>query len=223
MHESGSEVRLVPEDLAPLSEEERRPLLDIVLLSTQAMLETVVGHAIDAACVALPYAPHDYTRRYSEWFRGQVRFECAAPAVVFPTSWLSLASPLGDQTLFDAAVRSLLMRERALYGDRRFALRVEELLARRGSRLDQGATAALLGVSSRTLSRRLAAEGTTFQSLLDESRRERAALLLRNSELGVAEIAYALGYEDAANFGRAFRRWFGTSPGRYRVTGERGE
>jgi AraC-like DNA-binding protein len=78
----------------------------------------------------------------------------------------------------------------------------------------------LLGVSDRTLTRRLGGQGTSFQTLADESRKTRAVALLQDPTLTVAEIAYALDYEDAANFGRAFRRWFGISPGKYRRTFE---
>jgi AraC-like DNA-binding protein len=103
-----------------------------------------------------------------------------------------------------------------LHADRLLVARVEQLLEKRGARLSVRSAAALLGVSSRTLTRRLGGEGTSFQSLLDESRKARAVHLLNDPALTVAEVAYTLGYEDAANFGRAFRRWFGRSPGQFR-------
>ena len=211
-----TEVRLVPEDRVPLSPEEQRPLLDIVMLSTQAMLESVIGRPMHEARFELPYAPHDHTSRYAEWFHAPVHFGCREAAVVIPSRWLSLQSPLSDPGMCQAAMQSLLLRERALYGDRLLVARVEQLLAKRGARLSLRSAAALLGVSSRTLTRRLGGEGTSFQSLLEANCKARAVQLLRDHELTVAEIAYTLGYEDAANFGRAFRRWFGLSPGKFR-------
>jgi AraC-like DNA-binding protein len=71
-------------------------------------------------------------------------------------------------------------------------------------------------MSMRTLKRRLAERDTSFSALLDEARREKATLLLRAGELTVDEIGQRLGYSDAANFGRAFRRWTGTSPKAFR-------
>jgi AraC-like DNA-binding protein len=73
-----------------------------------------------------------------------------------------------------------------------------------------------LGMSTRTLKRRLADQGTTFSHVLDELRRQRALLLLANRELSINEIAGRLGYTEAANFTRAFRRWTGRTPAAYR-------
>ena len=81
-----------------------------------------------------------------------------------------------------------------------------------------------LRMSERTLHRRLSAAGTQFRALLDEVRRERAQLLLREPVLSISEVAQRLGFSDATAFGRAFRRWHGVSPSQYRAReqGERG-
>lgn len=72
-------------------------------------------------------------------------------------------------------------------------------------------------VSSRTLKRRLAEQSTSYQRLLDELRRDRALKLLEVKSHTIEEIAVRLGYSDAANFNRAFRRWLGVSPSRWRA------
>jgi AraC-like DNA-binding protein len=79
-------------------------------------------------------------------------------------------------------------------------------------------TARALGLSARTLKRRLDEEGTSFSAILDEQRRARALLLLRSPELSVDTIAERVGYSDIANFTRAFRRWTGTTPTAFRRT-----
>jgi len=53
--------------------------------------------------------------------------------------------------------------------------------------------------------------------LLDEVRQERASWLLANTDTTVEDIAYALGYEDASNFSRTFKRWCGQTPKEYRL------
>lgn len=73
-----------------------------------------------------------------------------------------------------------------------------------------------LRVSTRTLQRRLLAEEITFQSLVEEARREMAQHYLRESSLELNETAYLLGYEDPNSFIRAFHQWEGTSPGEWR-------
>lgn len=76
--------------------------------------------------------------------------------------------------------------------------------------------AAKENLTERTFMRHLQAEGTSFQQLLDEVRQERACWLLANTHNTVEDIAYALGYEDASNFSRTFKRWCGQTPKAYR-------
>lgn len=73
-----------------------------------------------------------------------------------------------------------------------------------------------LNMHERTLQRKLEAEGTAFQSLFDDARRGLAERHLREQRLSVQEIAFLLGYSDASNFHRAFRRWTGMTPARFR-------
>jgi AraC-like DNA-binding protein len=73
-----------------------------------------------------------------------------------------------------------------------------------------------LRVSARTLQRRLLAERLSFQSLMEEARREMAQHYLLRSSLELNETAYLLGYEDPNSFIRAFHQWEGTSPGEWR-------
>jgi len=74
-----------------------------------------------------------------------------------------------------------------------------------------------LRTSSRTLQRRLAEDGKTFQQLMQEARRELARHYLLHSSLELNETAYLLGYEDAHSFFRAFQQWEGSSPGEWRA------
>lgn len=73
-----------------------------------------------------------------------------------------------------------------------------------------------LGSSARTLQRRLGHLGVSYQQVLEEARRDMATQYLMQPALELSDIAYLLGYEDANSFFRAFRRWEGVSPGRWR-------
>ncbi len=73
-----------------------------------------------------------------------------------------------------------------------------------------------LGMAPRTLRRHLKQEGTRYSTMLDAARRRDALRLLDNPSLPANRIAELLGYEDPANFTRAFRRWTGQSPSQYR-------
>lgn len=97
------------------------------------------------------------------------------------------------------------------------AARVRALLARRDPALHAAdAMAAALGLCRRTLARRLAAEGSGFQALLDAWRRAECERLLRETSLPVADIARGLGFRDSSNFSRHVRRWTGATPSRLR-------
>ncbi|HVU52194.1 MAG TPA: AraC family transcriptional regulator [Polyangia bacterium] len=74
------------------------------------------------------------------------------------------------------------------------------------------AVSASLHMSERSLQRRLADEGVTFDALLDELRRELALRYLADEKVAIAEIAYLLGYSEPSAFHRAFKRWTGTTP-----------
>jgi len=74
-----------------------------------------------------------------------------------------------------------------------------------------------LGLSARTLQRRLTDAGTTFQQLVEETRRELARHYLKQPAVELNEAAFLLGFEDANSFFRAFQDWEGTSPGEWRT------
>jgi AraC-like DNA-binding protein len=73
-----------------------------------------------------------------------------------------------------------------------------------------------IGMSPRTLQRRLQCSGVDFESLKDETRRSEALRLIRLGKYSATEIAYMVGYSDPAHFTRAFKRWTGLAPSRFR-------
>jgi AraC-like DNA-binding protein len=81
---------------------------------------------------------------------------------------------------------------------------------------DQETVAERLNLSTRTLSRQLHKDGTSFRRLLEETRHRDACRLLESSPLDIADIAAHLGYLNPANFTRAFQQWSGKAPSHYR-------
>ena len=78
-----------------------------------------------------------------------------------------------------------------------------------------------MAMSERTLHRRLEAEGTSFQKILDSARRDLAERYMDRKDLSLAEIAFMLGFSDQSSLFRASKRWFGTSPGQRRIRSPR--
>jgi len=92
------------------------------------------------------------------------------------------------------------------------------------SRILQGETeiqsvARALGTSARSLQRRLSAAGTSFQTLIDSTRREAATRYLQDRKISIGEVAYLLGYSEPPAFHRAFKRWNGITPQEFRAKG----
>lgn len=81
---------------------------------------------------------------------------------------------------------------------------------------DLVATAQAMHMATSTLQRRLASEGTSFQALKDELRRDTAIVRLNTSAMPLAALASELGFADSAAFQRAFKTWTGSAPGAYR-------
>jgi AraC-like DNA-binding protein len=120
---------------------------------------------------------------------------------------VGMREPIGIAERFEQVLRKRvdeLSSQQSVSHAARAAL--QEMLGADTPTLDRVATA--LHVSDRTLQRRLGAEGTSFAELLDESRRERAAVWLREGHLSRTEIAYLLGFSHPSSFSRAVRRWF---------------
>lgn len=90
---------------------------------------------------------------------------------------------------------------------------VESLLTSKRPLL--AATAKAAGVQTRTLQRKLSKSGRAFRELVDRVRSRKAAELLDDELLRIRDVAFALGYADAAHFSRAFRRWTSMTPAEY--------
>jgi AraC-like DNA-binding protein len=74
----------------------------------------------------------------------------------------------------------------------------------------------LLNLSERTIKRRLQTESTSFSRLIEEHRKQRALYFLTQTPITVADLAEQLGYREPCSFQRAFKQWFGKTPGEYR-------
>jgi AraC-like DNA-binding protein len=133
--------------------------------------------------------------------------------IVFQSKWLDQTANLGNRTTYPMVVAlcdDLLQELKSRVG---VAGEIRALLIRDiASPPTLAAIAKLLDVSDRSLRRQLQDQGISFRGLLDELRMQIALKYLRTTRLANEDIALALGFSDAANFRRAFRRWTNKSP-----------
>jgi AraC-like DNA-binding protein len=157
-------------------------------------------------------------RAYESHFGCPVHFEAGEDTLVFAQADLDRAFRTQNADLLAMIAPQLeqeLMQQQAAGGGvERVKATMKRLLA--GRRPELRDVSREMGVSTRTLQRRLADAGATYQRLLEEARRELAHHYLLSSTLELSETAYLLGYEDASSFFRAFHRWEGSPPGQWR-------
>jgi AraC-like DNA-binding protein len=170
----------------------------------------------------IAFSEPDYFARFAGLMPGPVHFDQPCHRLIFDKAILDLPLVLSDPTAQRLA-QEQCERELEAIGPRAAVVAgVRERLAREeGGFHPLPRIAKRMNMSVRTLKRKLEADGTTYSELLDEQRRAKAMLLLRRPDLAVEEIAARLGYSDAANFTRAFRRWTGITPKAFRAAGRR--
>lgn len=157
------------------------------------------------------------TAPFRRFFQCPLDFDSGRNAVVFDASWLDHRLPADDPALRGLLLQQIDLLE-AKHGHdlpAQVCGVLRTALATGHAKAEQ--VAALFSMHPRTLARRLEVSGTRFQELVDEVRFEIARQMLAGSTMEVARISAALGYADPSAFARAFRRWSGTSPARWRA------
>lgn len=176
-----------------------------------------VPHSVQFAFAA----PRDVAP-YRQFFRTQPRFDAERSALMFPSRLLerplATADPLLYRFMEDRAHEMLSRANEDIAGQIKELLR--QLVTTHDCTVDRAAKG--LGMHVRTLNRALAATGTSFLQLREEARYQEARRLLQNTRMRAGEIGATLGYADASSFTRAFRRWSGDNPARWRVANARG-
>lgn len=195
----------------------RGPVLEATLLTIKRVLDAISLGSCPIIQVAFPFSAPDHAPLTRTMFGCQVIFDAPVAAMRLPEQHLDQPLRRADAGAFREAA-AICQRELDRIGiGERLADRVLRLLVERQNGFPSLAVVArMVQLTPRTLHRRLVEEGTSFRALLDEVRHRRAREHLRSGEMSVEELAFALGYNDPANFRRAFRRWEGVAPTIYR-------
>ena len=184
------------------------------------LLAWLIGGKLPATRFDFAFEIPAYGGSYGKAFPAPLRFDCQQSAFWFEASWL-----LEPVRRTDTELRTMLSHAHAEVivpkgAGNLISARVRGHLQRTQPEWpDLVATAEALHMSSSTLQRRLANEGTSFQSLKDELRRDAAIVRLNTSTVSLGTLAYELGFADSAAFQRAFKAWTGSPPGAYRRGG----
>ncbi len=192
-------------------------VLDAVLYGFASMGEQLTGATITGAKIQRTGPEPAYFHRFRQTIPLPVEFGAAEDAIVIPLNELDSAIRFSDEQLAASSEAQCEATLSELTRDSGFASRVRRVIETSHPFPPKLArVAGTLFVSDRTLKRRLQAENISFQALVDGVRLQRARELLANTSMNLGQIADALGYADAANFTRAFKRWTGQSPSQFR-------
>ncbi|MEM9837589.1 MAG: AraC family transcriptional regulator ligand-binding domain-containing protein [Pseudomonadota bacterium] len=197
-----------------------------MVLSNEASMAAVVTISQEVATapfipkgIFFKHAPRGDTSVYDAHFGYPVHFETERDAVLVTEDTLSVPNKLGDETIARFFDRHLAAELAAMVDDSGLEQRVRLAVAQSLSEGVPAITdiASQLGMSGRTLQRRLSDKGTSFQGLVDLARRALAEALLQDTDYSLAEVAFLTGFAEQSGFTRAFKRWAGQTPRSYRL------
>lgn len=168
------------------------------------------------------YPKPSYWMKYQKQFGGNVKFNQAATEIIVSHDILSMPSPVTDPIMHQEALALCEQQLQEMKSGETEILdtstqeTVSNLMFENPGKIwTLGEVAASLNISSRTLIRKLAAEGVRFQSVRDEWCKKQAANYFADGSLSVESVGYLMGFNDVSSFRRSFKRWFGETPSQY--------
>jgi len=204
---------------------EKAPRLDALkhpvdgrMASATAVARELTGVDVAPVEVRFPYSRPSDVSEYRRIFRCPVLFDEPESMLVFGRADLDRPVIHADETLTGYLDKLAEDSLESLDGTVTFKQRVRRAIWSElsGGKPNVRQIALQLGVSPRTLQRRLEEEHTSFAAELDALRHEMASRLLKDRNLAVYEVAFLLGYAEPSTFYRAFRRWKRVSPHEFR-------
>ena len=185
--------------------------LSLVRLSRES------GDQLHVECICFRHEP-DEASAFQSVFHCEVETQSSWSGLALTReAWqlpLRRSGPLLRNWLERKAAQILARQE----GQEGVAVEVRRLFAApaAGSGTNIEAAARSLAMSPRTLQRRLSEEGTSFDSLREEMRKQNAETFLADRTLSLSEVAFLLGFSEPGAFHRAFKRWHNTTPDAFR-------
>lgn len=192
---------------------------EATIASMMAISQEIVDERFRPRAAYFKHSAPGSKDAHERHFGCPVHFDTDKDALLLDDETLSYRTRLGDPSIsqfFDAHLEKELAKlDDQTSLDKRVRIQVSQSLSGGVPKISD--IARQLGMSGRTLQRRLAECGYSFQTLVDESRRQLAVRLLQQTEYPLAEVAFLTGFSEQSAFNRAFKRWAGQTPRSYRI------
>ncbi len=215
MEIAGEDVRVHFEVTRPLGEIQA-PVLDGLVLTIKNLIGYITMGACQARLVCFVTPEPPYAALARDLFKCEVRYGQPWTGFVLPLESIDRPLTAADPAAFEEAARICRIELDKLKANTSMSARVRRILLDRQSGFPSlPVVARLFNLTPRTLHRRLVEEGTSYMAILEEVRHMLAVQYLRNSQFTIQEIAFNLGYDDPANFRRAFKRWENVPPSEF--------
>lgn len=193
------------------------PVYETVMTLLFNILGFAIGRKTECCIVEYPYAAPAWQALYQKYMPAQHVFGCARAQLRFPLSYVSIPCVASDPAYVDVAMDQLDSQLSRLLEQESYSARIRKLVRASGNyKLSLDDAAGALAMSKSTLIRKLHAEGETFKALLEGMKKDYASYMLRKTRHKLDVVSMKLGYDEVANFNRAFKRWFNCTPGRFR-------
>ena len=192
---------------------------ETTIASILSISREVSTEIIQPLGVYFKHASPDSTQAHEFYFQCPVHFGATRDALFIRNENLQAPNKLGDKGISNFFESHLDTEVARLEDDASFD---QKILGYLRQNLSEGIpllsdVAKHFGMSGRTLQRRLSDLGYSYQTIVDESRRQLAEDLLLNTEYALIEIAYMTGFSEQSAFTRAFKRWLGQTPLHFRT------
>jgi AraC-like DNA-binding protein len=222
--EQGEALMLQAPRLPGQSWRARRFAAEMTLLALYRLVRYFDANA-RAEQVCFDYPAPAYHAEYERAFAGAVRFEQPFSGIVLDRALMDATAPHKDADVHAALEALAERRLQRITQQTPLAQRVREFIVREGWRqqADMNAAARALGLSVRSLRRRLAEEGSAYHDIASDALAVVAKQFLEGGQHTIQETAYEMGFSAPSTFHRAFKRWTGTTPTAYRQGQLRGE
>jgi AraC-like DNA-binding protein len=202
------------------------PMAEILLQVASAYVIAVLGEDVSSMALCFRHGARGYASRYARYFKGTCEFNADFNGVVLPASFRMIECPLHDESAYRSSILRCREALETVLAPDDVVARTNHWLAKHFDRiatnhsaislprLEQLATE--LCVTPRTLIRQLGNKGTCFSDLRTTQQLGMAQRMLDDARYSASEIGTLLGYDNPANFARAFRRLSGMAPGEFR-------
>lgn len=191
---------------------------DMMVMLTLRVLRTAAGAAWQPTQVSLVGSRPKSNALHRQLLCQDMRFESQMNRIIFSTSDLVYKNQKADSRIFTIMQEQceVLLEKRKQPGPILIELKKKILKQLQSGNCQMRDIALELSVSERSLQRRLAQKNTSFEALVEETRKELAKALIEITELPLTEVAEKVGYSSLAAFSRASKSWFGVPPSEMR-------